>query len=403
MIRFLVEKLPSEFIKPLSDAMMPDLSARLKDVWLDTAVPASLDDMLEYQKSLAQVHEFVEKLESLSWPGGEIFEDWISDAPKIWISKRRETALDWTRNQLALGKHMSFAISTCPSHIPMGLVERLFLRVCICWVYAKAGPALMTSYIGIGIPQSAEHIERQMVGKDEGKQIAASGNMVTQDWDAAWDSEEEESLPLGTNRASLEEARRASEVFSPEPTPVATPAATDDDDAADAWGWGDEDVVGEPISEDVVESPPQDNPTQNRTNPETREVTLSEKYKTSSIPQPVFKTVTSVFSDGARLTSQECVFSMITPIIYLTRLTGSSILQSPPQLQYSSVYRPSFSQCTERCLHIIMHITKVGICKYSVHDRWQISNALLGLPTMTQYGFATDSESSSQNGRNGPI
>jgi centromere/kinetochore protein ZW10 len=105
IIRYLVENLPSEFIKPLSDAMMPDLSARLKDLWLDTAVPVSLDDMIEYQKSLAQVHEFAEKLQSLSWPGGETFEDWISDAPKIWISKRRESVLDWTRNQLALGKH----------------------------------------------------------------------------------------------------------------------------------------------------------------------------------------------------------------------------------------------------------------------------------------------------------
>lgn len=104
VIRFLVKRLPSEFIKPLSDAMMPDLSARLKDVWLDTAVPASLDELLEYQKSLAQVHDFAEKLHLLSWPGSGAFEDWISDAPKNWISKRRETALDWTRNQLAFGK-----------------------------------------------------------------------------------------------------------------------------------------------------------------------------------------------------------------------------------------------------------------------------------------------------------
>jgi centromere/kinetochore protein ZW10 len=104
VIQFLVERLPSEFIKPLSDAMMPDLSARLKEAWLDTAVPASLDDMAEYQKALAQVHDFAEKLGSLSWPGVDTFEDWIADAPKIWISKKRETSLDWTRNQLALGK-----------------------------------------------------------------------------------------------------------------------------------------------------------------------------------------------------------------------------------------------------------------------------------------------------------
>jgi centromere/kinetochore protein ZW10 len=111
VIQFLVEKLPSEFIKPLSDAMMPDLSARLKEAWLDTAVPASLDDMAEYQKSLAQVHEFAEKLGSLSWPGGDIFEDWIADAPKMWISKKRETSLDWTRNQLSLGEYLHLCLT----------------------------------------------------------------------------------------------------------------------------------------------------------------------------------------------------------------------------------------------------------------------------------------------------
>ena len=106
LIRYLVDHLPLEFIKPLSDAMMPDLSARLKEFWLDTAVPSALDDMLEYQKSLAQVQDFVADLQSLSWPGSDKFEEWIFEAPKIWISKRRETALDWTRNQLELGKHL---------------------------------------------------------------------------------------------------------------------------------------------------------------------------------------------------------------------------------------------------------------------------------------------------------
>lgn len=104
LVRYLVEHLPPEFIKPLSDAMMPDLSARLKEFWLDTAVPSALDDILEYQKSLAQVQAFVDNLESLYWPGSDKFEDWIFDAPKIWINKRRENALDWTRNQLELGE-----------------------------------------------------------------------------------------------------------------------------------------------------------------------------------------------------------------------------------------------------------------------------------------------------------
>ena len=104
LIRYLLQNLPQEFIQALSDVMMPDLSARLREFWLDTAVPSSLDDLLEYQKSLMQVHQFITTLKSVSWPGSGIFQSWVDDSAKIWISKRRETALDWIRIQLEFGK-----------------------------------------------------------------------------------------------------------------------------------------------------------------------------------------------------------------------------------------------------------------------------------------------------------
>ena len=72
--------------------------------WLNTAVPSSLDDMIDYQRALAQVEDFAGKLQSLGWPGVESFNDWVSNAPKVWLAKRRETALDWTRNEISLGR-----------------------------------------------------------------------------------------------------------------------------------------------------------------------------------------------------------------------------------------------------------------------------------------------------------
>jgi centromere/kinetochore protein ZW10 len=84
--------------------MMPTLSNRIKEVWLDTAVPSSLDDMIDYQKALAQVDDFATKLDSLDWPPVHGFHDWVSNSSKIWLNKKRETSLDWTRNQLSLGK-----------------------------------------------------------------------------------------------------------------------------------------------------------------------------------------------------------------------------------------------------------------------------------------------------------
>jgi hypothetical protein len=55
-----------------------------------------------------------------------------------------------------------------------------------------------------------------MVAREEGQNIMTTGTAVTQDWDAAWESDGEakEEIPDGRNRQSLEEQRRASEVYS---------------------------------------------------------------------------------------------------------------------------------------------------------------------------------------------
>lgn len=59
--------------------------------------------MVEYQRTLLQVSNFADKLAALDWPGVGLFNEWVLNAPKIWLNKRRETALDWARNHLALG------------------------------------------------------------------------------------------------------------------------------------------------------------------------------------------------------------------------------------------------------------------------------------------------------------
>ncbi len=266
IIQFLNDRLPVEIIQSLSNKMMPALSSRLIEVWLDTAVPASLDDMIDYQKALALVGDFALKLDSLKWPGVDSFHDWVSNAPKIWLNKRRETTLDWTRNQLSLG---------------------------------------------IGMPQLAERTEKRMVAREDGNHIATTGTAVTQDWDDAWDSDGEdtpEDSSNGTkNRGSVEEERRQSSVVKPSPT---LDADQQIDDAADAWGWGDDDATDvDPTPEQaIIQSPELSSPlVDQHVSPITREMTLSEKYWTSSLPRVVFSTVVNVYNDGAKLTQPEYV------------------------------------------------------------------------------------------------
>jgi centromere/kinetochore protein ZW10 len=84
--------------------MMPILSTRVKENWLDNAVPTSLEDLRTYQVALVQVAEFANELDKMHWPDTASFHDWVSGVPKIWLAKRRETSLDWIRHQLSLGK-----------------------------------------------------------------------------------------------------------------------------------------------------------------------------------------------------------------------------------------------------------------------------------------------------------
>lgn len=267
IVEMLNKNLPPSFVQPLAEAMMPELSRRITEDWLEKSVPSSLDDMVDYQKTLSHVDDFTSKLSALDWPGLSPFKDWVSDAPKIWLSKRRETALDWIRNQLSLG---------------------------------------------VGEPLPAQHVESRMVARDEGLHIATTGNVVTQDWDAAWDSDEaidpasqkepttpqKAPPPMGSksNRGSLDEAKRYSAVTPPGGSP------TVGDDEADAWGWGDDDVViehtdhSDPVAADNLEP---------KLSPETREVTLSEAYYTSSMPKPLLDLIMNIYNDAAHLTKEE--------------------------------------------------------------------------------------------------
>jgi centromere/kinetochore protein ZW10 len=98
-----LENVPSDIVQPLSNALMPTLSDRLLNIWLHSAVPSSLDEMEDYQKALSQVSNFATALDTLKWPGVEGLHEWVSHAPRIWLNKRRETALESTRLQLSMG------------------------------------------------------------------------------------------------------------------------------------------------------------------------------------------------------------------------------------------------------------------------------------------------------------
>lgn len=82
------------------------------------------------------------------------------------------------------------------------------------------------------------------------------------------------------------------------------------DDAADAWGWGDDDEIDADADASADPAPAPARPEEQRSlephvSATTREMTLSEKYWTSSLPRAVYSTVEQVYADGAHLTRPE--------------------------------------------------------------------------------------------------
>lgn len=79
-----------------------------------------------------------------------------------------------------------------------------------------------------------------------------------------------------------------------------------DDDSADAWGWGDDETGdGENTAvEDETTPEGAEAPIHDRITDAVREVTLTETYTISSMPDPVYNTIKSIIEDGATLTRE---------------------------------------------------------------------------------------------------
>ncbi|TGO25514.1 hypothetical protein BPAE_0078g00130 [Botrytis paeoniae] len=270
IIRFLDENLPKTMVEALSKVMMPDLTEIIIGTWLESSVPTSLDDMVDYQKALGRTGEFADTLRELGWPGAERFDEWVSSAARIWLTKKRETSLDRVRNALALG---------------------------------------------VGQPLEAKRVEMRMVTRDDGMHVTSNGETVRDEWGWGEEDEEEETQPIPRSRASFDEERRASSLsITPDPNILQV-------DEEDAWGWGDDNEV-------AVETPTDETPDTRRTlrthysptshtqlnDPaERRNVTLSEKYWTSSIPLTIFNHVVTIYEDGAKLMQEENESLPISP------------------------------------------------------------------------------------------
>ncbi|KFY42584.1 hypothetical protein V495_04438 [Pseudogymnoascus sp. VKM F-4514 (FW-929)] len=292
MIRFLSENFPPDFAQPLSSVLMPKLTTLIRETWLDSAVPVSLDRMTDFRNAIALVHEFAETITSLGWGGADNLNDWVESSPRLWVAKRRETALDSTRRQLSKGIGRTKGVERTETQTITEIIE-------------EEVPAEISSK-----------------GKDEVKR--------EDDWDAEWSDDEgkgnEDSAPGGDDKGKTKEnnagvsdseGNTASSSSLGRDSPneennwtagvLKDAAPDDDDDGADAWGWGDEDDGDSPAEteEEPARAPEEPEKSEPQARREVqREVTLTEKYTVSSMPEPVFDTIKNIIEDGVTLTRE---------------------------------------------------------------------------------------------------
>ncbi|KAI9821557.1 MAG: ribosome biogenesis protein ytm1 [Thelocarpon impressellum] len=273
---YLSTRLPPSITIPLSQTLMPSLTLRLINAWLTPCVPSSLDGLSAYQELLEMVVAFIGIVESLEWKGTSQLKDWVENAPRVWLVKRRTSSLDQVRTILAGG---------------------------------------------LGEKKTMERIETQKVERDEGM-LAANGE---DDWNANWSDNEGDGVDgdeTRTNGKQDEEDVSDWDLNAPADEPVEQPkedAAGDEDGVEEAWGWGEDNDTqdGEAPPPSPRKGSKQASQKSNghapRASPKERELTLREKYTVTAIPEAILATIRQVVQDAETLSDPRSADVPIAP------------------------------------------------------------------------------------------
>ncbi|KAF8464609.1 Centromere/kinetochore Zw10-domain-containing protein [Kalaharituber pfeilii] len=104
IVNFLHGRLPSSLQRTFSRIFTPSLNTRLISTYLPATIPSALSALPRLQAVLQKTSEFESYLKSISWTLELDLQDWVERAPRVWLAKRREDALDTTRVLFATGK-----------------------------------------------------------------------------------------------------------------------------------------------------------------------------------------------------------------------------------------------------------------------------------------------------------
>ncbi|RKF56984.1 putative zw10 centromere kinetochore protein zw10 [Golovinomyces cichoracearum] len=268
LIRFLHQVFPTAAHEALSNSVMPYLSNRILNLWLEKTVPSSLKVLTEYKKSLDRVLGYITEIETIGWPGFDSIRDWVENFSKIWLNKRRDIALEWTRDQILMR---------------------------------------------VEAPFEKEKAEVRLT--EENYNINATPTSATerQDWDAAWGFEEDitvdETKPVFND---VEDLNNKITSFNLSSNEISTGNIEDsDDDVVDAWGWGDEDT--QEIKPGKEQGCLEMTGLEGNATSEIEDTSSFEEYWISGLPKSIRTAVIEIYEDF--VDPQNPVFSLATGLL----------------------------------------------------------------------------------------
>lgn len=271
VVHFLNSNIPQSINVELSEILMPGVISQLGDHWLMPSVPTSLDGLTAFEAILDRVKDMADELSKIGWTGSADLQEWVEQAPRIWLAKKKEQALNEVRHALATQLTQT---------------------------------------------KTVERVETQVVAKDD---VIHGPNGAGDEWDAWGEEEEEEEKPALPDRPDQQKPRLpdrptgaasahgeeddfsawGAEDDADEATKITTTTnGNADDDEGDAWGaWEDAAPTSAPAS--PVKSHRE--PAIHQPNNTSRTLTLKETYIVTTIPTFLHDLISDLLSDASTL------------------------------------------------------------------------------------------------------
>ncbi|KIX97449.1 uncharacterized protein Z520_06901 [Fonsecaea multimorphosa CBS 102226] len=259
IINFLQTSLPKMIQGAAVTAILPDLMSVLVSDWLVPELPIDLAMLDGLDKLQQRVTVILDKLKSLQWTGQAQLQDWMDDIQRTWLNKRKAATLDAVRKAFASAK---------------------------------------------GHLRQVERVEKQVMST--ATEEPKAGDNESNDWDTSWDEDIKDKSSTGeapTEGDGTEDEDTSGWGFDEEENSAEKEdkqnghaASHDEDDAGEAWGWDDENQ--EKRSEQAVKDAPTETNGARGPRETEHEVTLTEVYSISEIPDHLVEIIGRDFSDA---------------------------------------------------------------------------------------------------------